>query len=52
MMSVYSSNLSYMWTIFIFYETEWTYWVFLLRVTKSMKEIIPWKQLSDVLEIE
>ena len=26
------SNLTYMWTFFIFYETEWTCWVFLLPV--------------------
>ena len=25
-------NLTYMWTFFIFYETEWTCWVFLLLV--------------------
>ena len=25
-------NLTYMWTFFIFYETEWTCWVFLLPV--------------------
>ena len=25
-------NLTYMWTFFIFYETEWTCWVFLLAV--------------------
>ena len=25
-------NLTYMWTFFIFYETEWTCWVFLLPI--------------------
>ena len=25
-------NLTYMWTFFLFYETEWTCWVFLLPV--------------------
>ena len=25
-------NLTYLWTFFIFYETEWTCWVFLLPV--------------------
>ena len=25
-------NLTYLWTFFIFYQTEWTCWVFLLHV--------------------
>ena len=34
-------NLTYMWTFFIFYETEWTCWVFLLpiRSLEHLKEI-------------
>ena len=34
-------NLTYMWTFFIFYETEWTCWVFLLPVRSldHLKEI-------------
>ena len=34
-------NLTYMWTFFIFYETEWTCWVFLLpvRSEEHLKEI-------------
>ena len=34
-------NLTYMWTFFIFYETEWTCWVFLLpvRSQEHLKEI-------------
>ena len=25
-------NLTYLWTFFIFYQTEWTFWVFILHV--------------------
>ena len=34
-------NLTYMWTFFIFYETEWTCWVYLLpiRSQEHLKEI-------------
>ena len=34
-------NLTYLWTFFIFYQTEWTCWVFLLVVRRSehLKEI-------------
>ena len=34
-------NLTRLWTFFIFYQTEWTYWVFLLpmRSQEHLKEI-------------
>ena len=34
-------NLTHLWTFFIFYQTEWTCWVFLLplRSQEHLKEI-------------
>ena len=45
-------NLTYMWTFFIFYETEWTYWVFyyLWEAKRIWKKFKPLKQLFDALD--
>ena len=45
-------NLTYMWTFFIFYQTEWTCWVFLLlwEAKSIWKKSKPLKELFDALE--
>ena len=47
-------NLTHLWTFFIFYQTEWTCWVFLLPMRSQefniWKKSKPLKQLFDTLE--